>query len=232
MLTIGALFILTLCLTSIFSWGVSSADDFYVMPVVKNPPAPVPGAGQMHCTTETGTSIDCSGTGQDYDYEAGIKWPDPRFGFKLGGYRDRLTGLIWQANADNGPMKWESALGFCNTHVIFDPDAGIFYDDWRLPTSGSCIAWWIMAEDCRLCPTCTRLPYTMQPTGGLQPPPGIRNLPGWSTSETEKPSTPLRTTLTRCMPGVCGGGYNNAAFSSRIFAEFRLSFSIIQKQKG
>lgn len=118
-------------------WSICRADDFYVIPIVKQPPAtypaPVPETFQVGCMDESGNYRECSGTGEDYEYEAGVEWPYPRFEAAPGGYRDRLTGLIWQANTHNGPMKWEDALKFCNDLIVADLETFSIYDDWRLP---------------------------------------------------------------------------------------------------
>jgi hypothetical protein len=39
----------------------------------------IPQTGQTSCYDAAGSSIACSGTGQDGDKKAGVAWPDPRF---------------------------------------------------------------------------------------------------------------------------------------------------------
>ena len=52
--------------------------------------------GQSTCYNQTGVVIDCSGTGQDGEYQKGVAWPDPRF-TNNGDctITDKLTGLTW-----------------------------------------------------------------------------------------------------------------------------------------
>jgi hypothetical protein len=93
-------------------------------------PAPVAKTGQTVCYAENGQKIDCSGTGQDGDYQMGVPWPDPRFTDNGNGtVTDNLTGLMWTKDIEQipGEMLFFDALAACNQLVFAD------HDDWRMP---------------------------------------------------------------------------------------------------
>lgn len=104
---------------------------------VSTGPAPVWRTGQTICYDRFGTVIDCSGTGQDGEHQAGVEWPTPRFTDNLNGtVTDNLTGLIWLQDLDCfGDRSWDEALtdaaslaeGVCG---LAD---GSSLGDWRLP---------------------------------------------------------------------------------------------------
>jgi hypothetical protein len=92
--------------------------------------APVVETGQTTCYDGSGNSINCTGTGQDGEYQKGIDWPTPRFSdLGNGTVTDNLTGLMWTKDAQQikGTMKWTDALIACNNSDF----AG--FTDWRLP---------------------------------------------------------------------------------------------------
>lgn len=93
-----------------------------------DPPAPLPKSGQTQCWDTAGTLIDCAGTGQDGDYQAGVAWPDPRFrDHGDGTVTDNLTGLLWTKDADSGgQLQWYDAIDFCE-------GLSLGQNDWRLP---------------------------------------------------------------------------------------------------
>jgi hypothetical protein len=99
--------------------------------------ARVPQAGQTQCWDTVGNPINCDGTGQDGDYQAGVEWPSPRFTDRGNGtVRDNLTGLIWLKNADCfGPQLWANALQAANTlaHPSCGLSDGSVAGGWRLP---------------------------------------------------------------------------------------------------
>ena len=102
------------------------------------PPAPVPQTGQVTCWDSDGNVINCAGTGQDGDIQAGVEWPDPRFTDNGDGtITDNLTGLIWLKDADcsNGTVNWAGALTFANT--LNSEECGLtdgsVAGDWHLP---------------------------------------------------------------------------------------------------
>jgi Protein of unknown function (DUF1566) len=106
--------------------------------------ARVPQTGQTACWDVAGNPINCDGTGQDGDIQAGVELPTPRFRVNGNGtVRDNLTGLIWlqDANYDalgpngNGTVTWQQALDAANALVngrcgLTD---GSEPGDWRLP---------------------------------------------------------------------------------------------------
>ena len=90
----------------------------------------VPRTGQTSCYSETGSSIACSGTGQDGDIQAGVAWPSPRFiDHGDGTVTDSLTGLEWtmDANLASTTMTWQAALDYVKTLTTGG------HGDWRLP---------------------------------------------------------------------------------------------------
>ncbi len=92
---------------------------------------PLPRTGQVKCYSGSGSLLtDCTGTGQDAEYQNGIEWPDPRFIDNGDGtITDRLTGLMWQAQGLNPVYykNWQEALTCANDLTLAS------YDDWRLP---------------------------------------------------------------------------------------------------
>ena len=100
----------------------------------------VPKTGQTGCWDESGNPIDCAGTGQDGEYQAGVS-VDPRFTDNLDGtVTDNLTGLIWLHDPNCfGKRSWSNALSDANT-LASDSDScnpdltdGSVAGDWRLP---------------------------------------------------------------------------------------------------
>ncbi len=116
-------------------------------PVVSSAAA-VPKTGQQECWDAGGTLIDCAGTGQDGETQAGVTWPIPRFtDLGNGTVLDNLTGLIWLKDADCfGWHQWASALSevaalnlgsrMCENYV-----AGA-QNDWRLPNIRELTSLW------------------------------------------------------------------------------------------
>lgn len=99
-------------------------------------PAPVPATGQTQCWDSAGSPINCAGTGQDGDLQAGISIA-PRFTDNSDGtVADNLTGLIWLQDASCfGNQTWASALSSANILAsgscsLTDGSAA---GDWRLP---------------------------------------------------------------------------------------------------
>ena len=90
----------------------------------------VPKTGQTTCYNVDGNVIDCIGTGQDGDIQAGVAWPNPRFNDNDDGtVTDNLTGLMWTKNSQQvaGERNWYDAITAYNDLNF----AG--YNDWRLP---------------------------------------------------------------------------------------------------
>lgn len=80
--------------------------------------------GQETCYSSYGQQVNCSGTGQDGDYEGyRPKYVDNGDGTVT----DLVTGLMWQQDPDE-KMTYADAVAGASTFNL----AG--YDDWRLPT--------------------------------------------------------------------------------------------------
>jgi quinol monooxygenase YgiN len=94
--------------------------------------------GQRRCWNIRGAPIDCTGTGQDGEKQAGVAWPEPRFTDNRDGtVTDNLTGLIWLQDADRfGEVPWEEAL--TNAKNLAGGSRGLTDGSkagaWRLPT--------------------------------------------------------------------------------------------------
>ncbi len=102
-------------------------------------PVELPRTGQTACNAEDGTVIDCAGTGQDGDIQAGVEWPSPRFvDHGDGTITDNLTGLMWLQDGKyvggiNSP-EWQVAFGLIESLNLNDTDS-IPYADWRMPNA-------------------------------------------------------------------------------------------------
>lgn len=68
-------------------------------------------------------------------YGKGVPWPSPRFDFSMinfgQGWKDYLTGLIWQSTVSNTNRDWEDSISYCENLVT--GILGFTYTDWRLP---------------------------------------------------------------------------------------------------
>jgi hypothetical protein len=96
--------------------------------------------GQSDCFDGAGAPIDCDGTGQDGEIQAGVAFPATRFHDNGDGtVTDRLTHLVWLLDAECfTPRRWASALT-----TVADLNAGTDFEcqgysagtfaDWRLP---------------------------------------------------------------------------------------------------
>ncbi|SPD72161.1 hypothetical protein PITCH_A1210001 [uncultured Desulfobacterium sp.] len=96
--------------------------------------------GQTRCYNQDGDEIDCAGTGQDGEIQAGIQWPEPRFYDNGDGtVTDYLTGLMWFKDTGLlGNMPWLDALDAIDDLNISPEDYNdtgytAAYNDWRLP---------------------------------------------------------------------------------------------------
>jgi len=104
-----------------------------------NFPANVRKTGQTKCYGNLLVEINCAGTGQDGEHQAGVSWPSPRFTDNGDGtVTDNLTGLMWLMDADcfgsytfNAP----DIVADFNSHptkyncLYYTTN----YTDWRLP---------------------------------------------------------------------------------------------------
>ncbi|MBN2321113.1 MAG: DUF1566 domain-containing protein [Acidobacteria bacterium] len=99
----------------------------------------LPRTGQTTCYNSSREAIECDGTGQDGDIQAGVEWPDPRFADNGNGtITDNLTGLIWLKNPScmKWPkVNWDSAMEFVNglANGSCGLTDGSIAGDWRLP---------------------------------------------------------------------------------------------------
>ncbi len=97
----------------------------------------VPRTGQTTCYDASGSTIDCTDTGQDGALQAGLEWHSPRFTDNTNGtVTDNLTGLVWLKNANcDGAKNWTDALAFANSLENGDCDLtdGSSAGEWRLP---------------------------------------------------------------------------------------------------
>lgn len=113
---------------------------------------PLPRTGQTACYDEDGGIIDCDGTGQDGEYQNGPAWPEPRFFLNIDAtVTDRLTGLIWTADAraseggtggdcdhcierGDALANWQEALDYVAClNGLNEGEGYLGYNDWRLP---------------------------------------------------------------------------------------------------
>lgn len=90
------------------------------------------GTGQTSCHDAQGAVVDCAGSGQDAEFRAGLSWPTPRFVLAESRVEDRLTGLMWPANASLAefPMTWLEALAWI---AELNHERFLGFADWRLP---------------------------------------------------------------------------------------------------
>src|SRR5436305_1478991 len=99
--------------------------------------ARLPKTGQTRCWDSKGQLIDCEGTGQDADYQAGVQSPSPRFTDNNDGtVTDNLTGLVWLKNANLfGEVMRDEAIE--HAHNLAGGGCGLSdgskAGDWRLP---------------------------------------------------------------------------------------------------
>jgi len=114
----------------LFSVGASFADS--TIP---------PQTGQTVCYDMQSKEVECAGSGQDGDTQAGVEWPWPRFKDNGDGtITDNLTGLMWLAEPSCvGVNKtWQEAF---NTISDFNTNPNKYtctgytakYTDWTLP---------------------------------------------------------------------------------------------------
>jgi len=96
----------------------------------------LPVTGQTDCWDNTGAGINCAGTGQDGEVQAGVN-PGLRWGY--GNYvgvgdgciTDNHTGLMWTVNADSaGSITWQASLDYIKT---LNSTGYCGFSDWRMP---------------------------------------------------------------------------------------------------
>lgn len=134
-------------------WSASQIEEsvWPVRSTSASPPTRPAATGQTECYDGDGLVIDCSGTGQDGEHQAGEPWPNPRFTDNGNGtVTDNLTGLVWlkeanciateyqafdnDATPSNGGVTWQHALDFiAGMNDGTYPNCSLGYSDWRLP---------------------------------------------------------------------------------------------------
>ena len=97
----------------------------------------LPKTGQTTCYNENGNMIDCAGTGQDGETQAGVASPEPRFQDNGNGtITDKMTGLIWLKNANcYSPLNFDTSIQAANEleNGKCGLTDGSVAGDWRLP---------------------------------------------------------------------------------------------------
>jgi hypothetical protein len=98
----------------------------------------VPQTGQTTCWQHRGGQINCPGTGQDGEIQAGVEWPTPPKKQRPNGtVRDKHTAHLSLKNADCfGQFRtWTQALRDANTLASgkYGLADGSVAGDWRLP---------------------------------------------------------------------------------------------------
>lgn len=87
----------------------------------------LPKTDQTSCWSYAGSSISCTGTGQDGDLRKGFE--GTRFANNDDGTTtDNATGLIWQRQDNDTKYLWGAALAYCNNNTAGLPGSG-----WRTP---------------------------------------------------------------------------------------------------
>ena len=88
--------------------------------------------GQINCYDTQGNVIECAGSGQDAEFQAGLAWPSPRFSVKGEIVKDHLTGLYWtrKSNFADFPLSWQESLDFI---ADMNRQNLLGFNDWRLP---------------------------------------------------------------------------------------------------
>jgi len=91
--------------------------------------------GQKTCFDGGGHFMDCHGSGQDGEFQAGIPHHTPRFIPDGDCVHDNSTGLTWVKNANiaKNPLDWKSASDLVS-HMNMENRYG--YNDWRIPGIG------------------------------------------------------------------------------------------------
>jgi uncharacterized repeat protein (TIGR02543 family) len=124
-------------------WLSYKTDSYYVWPVRSGQSGAfgsltLPKTGQTTCYSATGSTIACSGTGQDGELQTGIAWPTPRFtdnslsNSTEKSVTDNLTGLVWSkdANLAAATKTWQQSLDYVKT---LNSNNFSGHNDWRLP---------------------------------------------------------------------------------------------------
>ncbi len=100
--------------------------------VAEKPGSRVFQTGQTSCFNDKGNHVDCQGSGQDGEFQAGIPHHDRRFRQDGECIHDTSTGLIWlkNANVHQRPVDWKTSMDLISQ---MNREMTHGYDDWRIP---------------------------------------------------------------------------------------------------
>jgi len=89
--------------------------------------------GQINCYDENGNIVDCHNTGQDGEFQSGLKSNQPRFIENTYTIYDSTTNLTWvkSANYLNDMLDWKSAFDLIEE---MNREYKYGHNDWRLPS--------------------------------------------------------------------------------------------------
>jgi hypothetical protein len=89
--------------------------------------------GQRDCYDENGDITDCHHTGQDGEFQSGLRWNKPRFIENTHSVYDSVTDLTWlkRTNCDKDMLDWKSAFDLIEK---MNRACKYGYNDWRLPS--------------------------------------------------------------------------------------------------
>ena len=105
-------------------WPVRTIENNYKSKVFQT--------GQKTCFNENGDIIECSGTGQDGEIQAGLKFTKNRFTENKQTIYDNDTGLTWlrDANVHKDMMDWNSTFDLISE---MNSEREYGHNDWRVP---------------------------------------------------------------------------------------------------
>ncbi|MFO7910829.1 MAG: DUF1566 domain-containing protein [Desulfotignum sp.] len=88
--------------------------------------------GQKTCFDGGGRIMDCHGSGQDGEFQAGMPHQEPRFTPDGDCVHDNSTGLTWMKNANisQKPVDWKSASDLVSQ---MNMESRYGHNDWRIP---------------------------------------------------------------------------------------------------
>lgn len=104
-------------------WPVRNADDLNIR---------VFQTGQQNCYDENGYITDCHDTGQDGEFQAGMKYKKYRFIENTHLIFDKATGLTWLKNANIYKQTADWKLAF-NLVLQMNRESKYGHNDWRVP---------------------------------------------------------------------------------------------------
>jgi hypothetical protein len=122
--------------------GRDKTDGSYIWPVRggQSGVLTLPKTGQTACHDDSGTVIECAGTGQDGELQPGAAWPSRRFTENADRtVTDRLTGLVWtrEGNAPGpaacNPGTRKNGQGALDHVKCLNANGYLGRSDWRLP---------------------------------------------------------------------------------------------------